>query len=240
MNKMQIEIWSDIACPFCYIGKRKLEMALAQFENKDKIELVWYSYELDPSLPKGPLGKSLYEVYADKFNLSLDEVKKQQEKIINMAKEVGLKYDYDKLIITNTSDALRLVKFAAKSDLATEAEEVLFSAYFEQGKDISNKETLIELGTKIGLKADDISKMLDSDKFYDKIKKDIERAEQKFDLQYIPFYRLNYNQIIQGSIEVNDYLEAIRKAYSDWEKGTASTSEDTITGQSCSIDGVCS
>lgn len=239
MSKMQIEIWSDIACPFCFIGKRKLEMALNQFEHKDKIELVWYSYELDPSLPKKPTGKSFYQYLADKYNTTVDAAKAQQAKLINMAAEVGLKYDYDNLIITNTSDALRLVKFAAKYDLATEAEEVLFSAYFEQGKDISDKETLIILGASIGLESNEISQMLDSDKYYDKIRKDTERADEKFNLQYIPFYRLNYNQIIQGSIPVEDYLKAIQQAYSDWENGTSSNG-DTISGQSCSIDGVCS
>lgn len=239
MNKMQIEIWSDIACPFCFIGKRKLEMALNQFEHKDKVELVWYSYELDPSLAKEPVGVSFYEYFANKYNISVEAARGKQSKVIEMAAEVGLKYNYDNLIITNTSDALRLVKLAAKHDLATEAEEVLFSAYFEQGKDISSKETLITLGTSIGLEATEISQMLDSDKYYDKIKKDTERADEKFNLQYIPFYRLNYNQIIQGSIPVEDYLKAITQAYSDWERGSTS-SGDTITGQSCSIDGVCS
>lgn len=239
MDKMRIEIWSDIACPYCYIGKRKLEMALDQFENKDKIELVWYSYELDPTLPKKAVGMSAYEYFAQKYNMSIEEATKHEQGVIDIAKGVGLNYDFDKLVITNTSDALRLVKLAAKSGLATEAEEVIFKAYFEDGKTISDRQTLVSLGKEIGLEADSINKMLDSDEFYDKIKKDAERAETKFNLQYIPFYRLNYNQIIEGSIDVKDYLKVIKTAYSEWESGTSSDG-GTISGQSCSIDGVCS
>lgn len=239
MDKMRIEIWSDIACPFCYIGKRKLEMALDQFEHKDKVELVWYSYELDPTLPKAALGISLYEYFANKFNVSVEEAKRQQQGVIALAKEVGLNYDFDKLVITNTSDALRLVKLAAKSGLATQAEEIIFKAYFEEGANISDRQTLLKLSKDIGLNADSVNTMLDSDEYYDKIKRDIERGETKFNLQYIPFYRLNYNQIIEGSIAVEDYLKVIKTAYSEWESG-ASSDGGTLSGQSCSIDGVCS
>lgn len=239
MDKMRIEIWSDIACPYCYIGKRKLEMALDQFEHKDKIELVWYSYELSPSLPKKAAGVSAYQHLANSYNMSLEEATEHENKVAAIARTVGLDYDFDNLVITNTSDALRLVKLAAKSGLATEAEEVLFKAYFIDAKNISDRQTLVSLGEEIGLKADDINKMLDSDEFYDRIKKDMERAETKFKLEYIPFYRLNYNQIIEGSIEVEDYLKALKTAYADWESGTTSEG-GTISGQSCSIDGVCS
>lgn len=239
MDKMLIEIWSDIACPFCYIGKRKLEMALAQFEHSDKVELKWYSYELDPSLPKEAVAESLYQYFADKYGLTLEEAVAKQQGVIKLAKEVGLNYDYDKLKVTSTTDALRLVKLAAKFNLATEAEEVLFRAYFEQGENISDRKILIELGEKIGLKAADIEAMLDSDQYLSLLKKDAQRAEEEFDLQYIPFYRINYNQIIQGSIAVEDYLKVLNQAYAEWESGTSSLG-GTIAGQSCSIDGICS
>lgn len=239
MERMKIEIWSDIACPFCYIGKRKMEMALDQFENKDKVELVWHSYQLDPSLPKKALDISIYEHFAQSYHLTLEETKQKQQSVIDIAKSVGLNYDYDNLVVANTGDALRLVKLAAEYGLATEAEEAIFEAYFINGEDISDKSTLIELGEKIGLKEKDIEQMLNSGKYFDKIQEDIKYSEEKLNLEYIPFYRLNNNQIIQGSIAVEDYLQAIRTAFADWQSGSASDS-DIITGQSCSIDGVCS
>lgn len=239
MSKMKIEIWSDIACPYCYIGKRKLEMALARFDHKDDVELVWHSYQLDPSLPKVATNKSFYQYFADKYNMSIDQAMSNQQGVINIAKEVGLEYNYDKLIMANTGDALRLVKLAAESNLATEAEEVIFKAYFTEGKDISDRATLIALGTSIGLKAQDIEQMLDSDKYLQQIQADMDQAEQEFNLEYIPFYRLNNNQIIQGSISIDDYLKTLESAYKEWKTGTTSDN-DIITGQSCSIDGVCS
>lgn len=239
MDKMRIEIWSDIACPYCYIGKRKLELALKQFEHSDKVELVWYSYELDPTLPKKPVEISIYEYIGKKYGIPVEESKQNHEKLVQSAKEVGLHYDFDKLIVTNTSDALRLVKLAAKQNLATEAEEILFKAYFEDGKCISDRQVLIDLGVSIGLQSNDIAKMLDSDQFVEKLRTDMERAEEKFNLQYIPFYRFNFNQVIQGAIAVDDYLQVLKDSYKDWTDGTSGSGSD-IKGQSCSIDGVCS
>lgn len=239
MDKMKIEIWSDIACPFCYISKRKLEMALDKFENKNQVELIWHSYQLDPSLPQKPLGISMYEHFSKAYNVSLAEAIEHEKGVIETAKSVGLNYDFDNLVITNTGNALRLVKLAAESGLATQAEEVLFEAYFIKAMDIGLRENLIKLGEKIGLKKSDIEAMLDSNKYWNKIAEDIKYADNELKLEYIPFYRLNNNQIIQGSIEVEDYLKTLRQAFSAWQKGTVSDS-DIITGQSCSIDGVCS
>lgn len=241
MDKMKIEIWSDIACPYCYIGKRKLEAALAQFPDKEKVELVWHSYELDPSLPKEALESKIYEYFAIKYKMSNNEAHENLEGTAKLAKEVGLNFDFDNLIVANTSDALRLVKLAKESNLATEAEETLFDAYFVKGKDVSDKETLVKLGTDIGLQKDSILKMLDSDKYKAQITKDIEHSENDLNLEYIPFYLFNNKQIVEGSIATEDYLKVLTDAYKEWEeKGISQERGDMISGQSCSIDGVCS
>ncbi len=241
MSKMKIEIWSDIACPYCYIGKRKLEKALEQFPHRKSVELVWHSYELDTDLPKQATDQSIYSYFAKKYDMTEDEARITQAKVAKLAKEVGLNYDFDKLIVANTSDALRLVKLANESGLATEAEEVLFDAYFVKGWDISDRNVLIELGTKIGLKETDISAMLDSDKYLADIKKDVEYSENELNLEYIPFYVFNGKQIVQGSIASEDYLKVLNEAYTEWEQnGVSSEKGEIITGQSCSIDGVCS
>lgn len=240
MNKMKIAIWSDIACPYCYIGKRKLDIALCQFPHRDNIELEWHSYELDPELPKKATDQSIYSYFAQKFDMSEEEARISEGKVAKLAKEVGLNYDFDKLIVANTSDALRLVKLANESGLATEAEEVLFDAYFVKGLDISNQNVLVQLGTRIGLKDADILSLLSSDKYIADIKKDIEYSENKYDLEYIPFYIFNDKQIVQGSIASEKYLEVLTEAYKEWESGISSGDGGIISGQSCSIDGVCS
>lgn len=241
MDKMKIDIWSDIACPYCYIGKRKLEMALAQFPYRDNVELVWHSYELDPNLPKEALESKIYGYFSMKYGMSVNEAHEAMKKTAALAKEVGLDYDFDNLVVANTSDALRLVKLAKESSLATQAEEVLFDAYFVKGKDISDRNTLIELGAAIGLQEGDILAMLDSDKYLAEIKKDIEYSENELNLEYIPFYLFNNKEIVEGSIAVDKYLDVLNKAYAEWKQnGISSGKGEIISGQSCSIDGVCS
>lgn len=241
MSKMKIEIWSDIACPYCYIGKRKLERALEQFPHRENVKLVWHSYELDPDLPKKAISQSIYSYFAKKYGMTENEARETQSNVAKLAKEVGLNYDFDNLVVANTSDALRLVKLADESNLATEAEEVLFDAYFVKGLDISDYKVLVQLGVQIGLKEDDILRMLDSDKYLTDIKKDIDFSENELNLEYIPFYLFNNKQIVQGSIPSEEYLKVLNEAYSEWKKnGVSSERGDIISGQSCSIDGVCS
>lgn len=240
---MRIDIWSDIACPFCYIGKRKMEKALAQFPYSNDIKLVWHSYELNPDLPKGKYGKSYYEYLAEAKGVSLEEAENDFSDVMVLAKEEGLDFNPDKIIITNTSDALRLVKLANKYDLATEAEEELFNAYFVEGKDVSDKSVLINLGVKIGVPQGDITRCLDSFEYFEEVKNDTIRSEEEHNLEYIPFYLLNNKFIIQGSITSEEYLEVLNKSYNDWKSNGESkgdNKENTLRGKSCSIDGTCS
>ncbi|MEN9920075.1 MAG: hypothetical protein RL662_2511 [Bacteroidota bacterium] len=242
MNKMKIEIWSDIACPYCYIGKRRLEEALSQFPHANDIELVWRSYELNQNLPKGSLGKSIYQYMAEMHKTTEQDERNSMQGLVKLAQSVGLNFDFDKLIVTNTSDALRLVKLAAKHALANEAEEVLFKAYFVDGKDISSRDALIQVGTSIGLPETEITNMLDSDIYISDIKKDIQHSESKLKLEYIPFYLFNNKDNIQGSLTTEEYARVLHKSYDYWKQnGVADElSNDRIGGQACSIDGVCS
>lgn len=242
MKKMTVEIWSDIACPYCYIGKRKFEKALSQFEHRDEINLEWHSYELNPNLPKKASDMSFVEYFSREHGATIDEVNAFCQKLAALAKEQGLDFNYDKLIVANTSDALRLVKLANESGLADEAEEALFDAYFVKSKDVSDRTTLVEIGTQIGLSSMSVENMLDSDRYIEQIEKDIDYSENGLNLEYVPFYYFNNKHIIQGSIEVNDYLDMLEKAYSEWkEQGIGKgDGEKRSGGRSCSADGVCS
>jgi len=241
MDKMKIEIWSDIACPYCYIGKRKLEEALKLFPHTEEIEIVWHSYELNPDLPKAPLGKSIYEFMAEQSGTSIEQQKVNMKKLESLARTTGLEYNFDNLIVTNTSDALRLVKLANLYDLADEMEEILFKAYFTEGKNISDKKILMELGKKAGLNETEITHMLESDLFSNEIKDDIRFSEEKLDLQFIPFYLFNNRDIIQGSLIVEEYTDVLNKSYQFWkENGISQEKGDKISGRACSTDGICS
>ncbi|HCO67625.1 MAG TPA: DsbA family oxidoreductase [Dysgonomonas sp.] len=243
MDKMLIKIWSDIACPYCYIGKRQLESALQQFGHQDEIELEWHSYELNPDLPRKALDKNIYQFMAEQFSITEEEQKKNMQGLVSLAASVGLQYNFDKLVVTNTNDALRLVKLANVYQLADEAEEALFKAYFTDGKNISDRTVLIDLGKGIGLSENEIANMLDGDTFKNDIKEDIIYSEEKLDLQYIPFYLLNNKDIIQGSLTIEEYVKALDKSYNDWKQnGIASADEkgSRTKGRACSADGMCS
>lgn len=238
---MKIEIWSDIACPYCYIGKRRFENVLNQFEHKDQIEVVWRSYELDPSLPKSPLGISHYAYHAKGQNRTEDDVKKTTQQIEQLGQAIGLEYNFDKIVTTNTSDALRLVKIAKKYGKADDAEELLLKAYFTDGKSVSDRNVLLDIARELNISTDEVNDTLDSDLFVQEIKDDIEFSETQLKLNYIPFYLFNQKDIIQGVIEDSTYLDVLRKSFDDWKKnGTGSNDGDTISGKACSIDGVCS
>ena len=243
MDKMKIEIWSDIACPYCYIGKRKLENALSKVIGSENIELIWNSYELNPSLDKRPLEKNYFGYISEIHHITEDDAKQDFENIINTGKPVGIAFRPEIVKITNTSDALRLIKLADKYNLADRAEEALFKAYFEEGKDISDTETLVLTGSEIGVPRNDILRMLNSHEYSDAIKDDMYRSENELGLEYIPFYLINNKYIIQGAIGETDYIKTITEAYSDWKiNGTPDNTplqNNAITGQSCSIDGVC-
>lgn len=241
MDKMKIEIWSDIACPYCYIGKRRFELALDKFEHRDEVEIVWRSYELDPSLPKLPLDMSHYAYLAKGQNRSEAEVKRTTQQITQLGKEVGLDFQFDQIITTNTADALRLVKIAKKCNKADEAEELLFKAYFTEGKSVSDRKVLLNIGKELDIASDEINKILDSDEFLQEIKEDMEFSENQLKLNYIPFFSFNKKNIIQGIIDPDTYIDVLRKSFDDWKSnGTGSNDGDTISGKACSIDGVCS
>lgn len=230
MEKMKIEIWADIACPYCYIGKKKLDAALAKFPQADRIELIWHSYELNADLGKGNLGLSHLDYYADK--------KEMLEELHQLAEASGIQFNFENLIITNTSDALRTFLFARKYNLAAETIEAFFLAYFTEEKCISDREVIREIAIKVGLPVEEVLKMLDSNEYIAELTEDIRYSEDKLDLEYIPFYLFNNKAIIQGSIPDEVYLETLEKSFDDWTKNGVSTQiDESMKGKGCSIDG---
>lgn len=241
MQKMLIEIWSDIACPYCYIGKRRLEEALCRFPHSDKVDIVWHSYELNPDLPLKPINKSIYEFIASQYNITAEQQKENMDKIASIGKSVSLDFDFDKVVVANTSLALQLVKLAARHNLANEAEEALFEAYFSLGKDISDKDILMNIANHLGLPEAETFDLLEKGNLYEKeVKEDTLYSEKELNLEYIPFYRFNGQFFIQGSVTIEEYLDILNKAYNSWiENKTPSDGNNSIQGKACSIDGVC-
>lgn len=156
---MKVEIWSDYQCPFCYIGKRRFEEALKQFENKDQVEVSFRSFELNPEAERD-INMTQNEMLAKKYGMSQAQVEANSQNLTQQAKELGLDYHLDKVVLTNSFDAHRLMHFAESKGKEKEMNERLFKAYFTEGKHIGDHATLARLAEEVGLEKSETESML--------------------------------------------------------------------------------
>ena len=213
---MKVEIWSDIMCPFCYIGKRQLENALKEFHHKDDIEIVWKSFQLNPAMKTEP-GKNINQYLSEVKGWSLSQAKQANDYVTKIAKEVGLNYDFNKSVVANSFDAHRLIQLAKVNDRADEMEERLFKAYFTEGKNIGDHETLLLLGTEIGLSSETIKKTLNGNEYADEVEKDIYEAS-RIGVRGVPYFVFNDRYAVSGAQPKETFLGALNKAWGEWEK----------------------
>jgi predicted DsbA family dithiol-disulfide isomerase len=214
--KMKIEIWSDIMCPFCYIGKRHFEEALKQFPDTDKIEIEWHSFQLDPSLPKPASDLSVYEYLAQRKGMSVEQSKAMHKNVVEMAAAAGLNYDFDKTVVANSFDAHRLIQFAKTKHLGDEAEERLFKAYFTEGKDMCDTSTLLELAKDIGLNEAETKEVLNSNSYSAEVKKDIEEAAQ-IGVTGVPFFVFDRKYAVSGAQPSSSFVNVLQKSFSEYK-----------------------
>lgn len=234
---MKVEIWSDIMCPFCYIGKRKFEQALEQFEYSNNIEVRWRSFELAPDLKTDP-SINTYEYLAEQKGWTLDYTKKVHARLTETAKEVGLDYNFDTVIPANSFNAHRLSHLAAKHGLQNKAEEQLFAAHFTEGKNIDDEETLIQIGVEIGLQEEEIRTILQSDQYKDDVRQDIVMA-RRVGVQGVPFFVINNKYAVSGAQQSSVFLEVLQKAYQEFKKESSFETVGNADGPACSPDGNC-
>lgn len=212
--KMKVEIWSDIMCPFCYIGKRKFEQALSQFNEQDKIEIIWKSYQLSPNLVTDP-STTINEYLAKHKGISIAQAKDMNDQVSEMAKKVGLDYHLDKAVVANSFDAHRLSHFALANGKQLEAEEMLFKAYFTEGKNMDDKTTLLAIGNEIGLDTNALEKMLDSDQYRTEVINDIKEAEA-IGVRGVPFFVFDRKYAVSGAQDVALFLDTLQQSINEW------------------------
>jgi predicted DsbA family dithiol-disulfide isomerase len=210
---MKIEIWSDVMCPFCYIGKRRFEAALNKFAHKDEVEIRWRSFQLNPDLKTNP-EININQYLADIKGISLGQAEQMNAQVTAMAAELGLEYNFDKAVVANSFNAHRLSHLANQHGVGDAAEEALFRAYFTEGKNIDDIETLVEIGTKIGLHDDEIKQVLQSGAFADKVAYDINVAQQ-LGIRGVPFFVLDNKYAVSGAQMPDTFLGAIEQAYTE-------------------------
>jgi predicted DsbA family dithiol-disulfide isomerase len=208
---MTVEIWSDVVCPFCYIGKREFEHALARFEHRDSVEVVWKSFELDPNAPeRSP--HDTYGMLVAKYGGTREDAKARVQGVVQRAKTVGLDYQMDRAIIGSSFHAHRLIQFAKTKGKGTEAEERLFKAYFIEGQHLADKPTLVRLAGEIGLDVKEAEAMLASTDFTDAVRAD-EREAQQIGIRGVPFFALDRKYGVSGAQASDHFLEALRQAW---------------------------
>lgn len=210
---MNVEIWSDVMCPFCYIGKRKFEKALEQFPQKDKIEVSWKSFQLDPTTITDPSLNTI-ENFRAKKGWSKEQASETIAYVTNIAHQVGLQFNFDKAVVANSFDAHRLSHLAKTYNLQNELEEKLFSAYFTEGKNTADYETLLQIANEVGLDKAEVSTMLNGNTFANEVHQDIEQAQQ-IGVRGVPFFVLNQKYAISGAQESDTFLQALHKAYDE-------------------------
>ncbi|MCW3121917.1 MAG: disulfide bond formation protein DsbA [Flavipsychrobacter sp.] len=236
-NSMTIDIWSDIMCPFCYIGKRKLENALEQFPQKDKINIVWHSFQLNPGVDYPP-GTDIYNYLAERKGQTRAWAEKMYAQVTESARQEGLTYNFDKAVIANSFDAHRLIQMAKTKGLGDAAKERLLKAYFTDGLNISNRNTLIELGAEIGLDATEVGQMLDSNFFAAQVEEDIERA-QAYGINGVPFFVLNNKYGISGAQPSEVFLSGLQQAWGEYQAEQPLKDIGAQDGAACTPDGDC-
>lgn len=209
---MIIEIWSDIMCPFCYIGKRHLEMALEKVPNNENISIEWKSFQLDPELPHMP-GVSVIDYLAQSKGISKTQSEAMHDRVVDMAKNAGLTYRFDKAIVANSFDAHRIIQLAKEKGKGDEAEELFFKGYFTEGLDMQNQEDLWKLGKQLGINQEEIQKALTDDQYADKVKADIAEA-QELGIRGVPFFVIDRKYGISGAQPVEVFVQALEQYFS--------------------------
>ena len=208
-NNIEVEIWSDFLCPFCYIGKKNFEKALSKLEDSSHIKVIYRSFELNPAAEKSQ-NISIYEYLAQKYGKTLEWAKEANQNVINMGIQSGIKMNMDLVKPTNSFDAHRLAHLALKNGKQSELSEILFEMNFTLGKDIADYQVLKEAGVKAGLKESEVTALLSSNQFEDDVRDD-ERTAQEFGISGVPFFVFNRKLAVSGSQQPESFVQVFKQ-----------------------------
>lgn len=208
---MQIEIWSDVNCPWCYIGKRRFESALSRFAHKDDVEVTWKSYQLDPGLPQHYSGTEL-EYLCQAKGMSPGQVSRMFEHVGSSAAQEGLSYKFGSVKVANSFDAHRLLHLARQGGRADALKEALLSAHFELGQDTADPDALVAVAIAAGLDEAEVRATLASDRFADEVRADIDEA-RALGISGVPFFVIDRTYGISGAQPADLFVRALDEAW---------------------------
>ena len=228
MNAIRVDIWSDIVCPFCYIGKKRLEHVAA--EAGIALDVHWHSFELDPNAP-AKHNTNNTERLAKKYGRSYADMEQMERNVAAMAAEEGIDFQWRKAQSGNTFDAHRLIHFAATKGLANQAKEALCYAYMTDGMAIGERSNVELVAQRVGLPADEIKAVLDSDAFAAEVRHDEEIARSQLQVSGVPFFVFNQRLALSGAQPREVFLQALQQAQS-----VDGTEVATDNGAQCNDD----
>jgi predicted DsbA family dithiol-disulfide isomerase len=235
MKKLDVQIWSDIACPWCYVGKRRLEAALARFEHRDSVHITWRAFELDPSAPRVRDAATSYaERLAAKYGRSVPEAQGMIDNMTRTAAADGLEFRFDRAQSGNTFDAHRMHHFAAARGLGDAAKERLLRAYMTEGEPIGEPEVLVRLAADIGLDPSEVRTMLASDAYTREVRDDELEARQ-LGIRGVPFFVFDGRYGVSGAQPADVLLGVLEKVWTELPDLPAV--ETVAEGAVCGPDG---
>ncbi len=210
---MKVEIWSDIACPWCYIGRRRFETALAQLEHRAEVEVIWRSFQLDPNAPVDYTG-TVNDMLSQRYGISQTQAEAMNARVTALAAEEGLDFHMERTHPVNSLNAHRLLHLAAAHHVQGEMKERLQRAYFTEGLFISDHETLVRLAGEVGLDPEEARRMLAGDAYADAVRADIRRA-QAMGCNGVPFFVFDQKYGVSGAQPAATFVMALERTWAD-------------------------
>ena len=207
---LAVEIWSDVVCPWCYIGKRRLEAALEQLPGRDEVRVLWRSFRLDPEAPAAR-DLSSEEHLADKYGMSVEDARGLNAQMTELAAGEGLEYHLDRTRGGNTFDAHRLIHLGADRGVQHAVKERLMRGYFTEGEPVGDHETLVRLGAEAGLDPDEARATLSSDAYADAVREDEDLA-RRIGIRGVPYFVLDRRFGVSGAQPADVLLQAFERA----------------------------
>ena len=214
---MKVEVWSDVACPFCYVGKRRFAEALAAFPHRDQVEVVWRSFQLNPGL-RTDTATSLLDYLVREKGIPRERAAMMNARVGEMGAEVGIAFDFAHAVPANTFEAHKLLQFASRQGLGDAAMERVFRAYFTEGRNVDDRATLLELGTDVGLDRSALEKALADDDIAYAVRSEMGEASE-LGISGVPFFVLDRKFGVSGAQETGVFLNALEQAFH--ERATA-------------------
>jgi predicted DsbA family dithiol-disulfide isomerase len=231
MSRLRIDVWSDIACPWCYVGKRHLEQALASFPEAPSVEVVWHAYELNPSAARETHEGPYAERLAKKYGMSREQAQQRIDHLVSVGKADGLTLDFERIRPGNTFDAHRVVFYAREVGLQDAAKERFLRGYLSEGEAIGSPEVVLRLAAEAGLDPDRVSAILASDSYAREVRTD-EAEAQRLGITGVPFFVIGGRYALSGAQPSELFVRALQQAWSELAAPT-----ELAEGAACGPDG---